>query len=75
MRVPAVRVGHTAGVLAPDEVITCVECGGEAHLLSYPPEDEPWMPGDVVSYRCSQCLDRFDIVLEDDALSDDARDA
>jgi DNA-directed RNA polymerase subunit RPC12/RpoP len=56
--------GHT-GPVAPDEVIVCVECGGRAHLLSWPPEDGRWLAGDVVAYRCADCLDRFDIVLDD----------
>jgi hypothetical protein len=46
--------------------ITCVDCGGICHLLSYPREDEPWEPGDVVAYRCADCGDRWDIVLEDE---------
>jgi hypothetical protein len=49
--------------------IVCVDCGGRCHLLSYEPH-EGWEPGDVVAYRCEDCLDRWDIVLEDD--DDDA---
>jgi hypothetical protein len=52
-----------AVVLRVDEIIVCVDCGGRAHLLSYPPH-EGWEPGDVVAYRCEDCLDRWDIVLE-----------
>ena len=33
------------------------------HLLSHPPPDEPFEPGDVVAYRCADCMDRWDIVL------------
>ena len=50
---------------AADEVIVCVECGGRAHLLSHPPPDEDFEPGDVVAYRCEDCLDRFDVVVAD----------
>ena len=25
-----------------------------------------WLPGDIVAYRCADCLDRWDIVLPDD---------
>jgi hypothetical protein len=50
----------------PAEVIICVDCGGRAHLISFPPEDDAWEPGDIVSYRCADCLDRWDLVLEDD---------
>jgi hypothetical protein len=63
-------------MLEPDPVITCVDCGGRAHLLNRPdvdPEDaaaETWAPGDIVSYRCEDCLDRWDLVLDDDAVDD-----
>jgi len=47
-------------------VIVCVECGGRAHLLApYPPGETP-QPGDVLAYRCERCLDRWDVVLEED---------
>ena len=32
-----------------------------------------WYPGDIVAYRCQDCLDRWDIVLEDDDAVDDDR--
>jgi len=48
------------------ESIICVDCGGTCHLLSYEREDEPFEAGDVVAYRCSDCMDRWDIVLEDE---------
>ncbi|NBP41894.1 MAG: hypothetical protein EBU22_06550 [Actinobacteria bacterium] len=48
---------------APSESIICVDCGGTAHLLTHPPEDEIWLAGEVVAYRCSDCRDRWDIVL------------
>lgn len=46
------------------EIITCVDCGQKAHRLSYPPE-EGWQDGDVVAYRCSGCMDRWDLVIGD----------
>jgi hypothetical protein len=52
------------------ETIVCVDCGGVCHLLSHPPPDEPFGPGDVVAYRCSDGMDRWDIVIPDE---DDAR--
>ncbi|MCU0270954.1 MAG: hypothetical protein MUF83_20235 [Acidimicrobiales bacterium] len=45
--------------------ITCVDCGGTAHLISYEP-DEGWEPGDVAAYRCEDCNDRWDIELSAD---------
>lgn len=50
---------------SPPEVITCVECGGVAHLISYLPEDEPVEPGQPLAYRCEDCLERLDLVWED----------
>ena len=56
-----------------DEVITCIDCGEPCHLLSYPPEDGQWQPGDVVVYRCTGCGDRWDLVVsnEDGSIPDD----
>ena len=56
---------------APAEVITCVDCGGRAHLISFPPEGGRWEPGEVVTYRCADCLDRWDLVLEEDDVDGD----
>ena len=47
------------------EHIVCVDCGGLCHRLSYEPH-EGWEPGDVVAYCCEDCLDRWDIVLEEE---------
>jgi len=46
--------------------IHCVECGGTCHRLTQRPDDDPFLPGDFVAYRCPDCLERFDIILEDD---------
>jgi len=46
--------------------ITCVECGGVAHLVSFAPPDEGFQPGDIVTYVCEDCGHRVDVVLEDD---------
>jgi hypothetical protein len=55
----------TIGPVEVTESIVCVDCGGTAYRLSYPPH-EGWQPGDVVAYRCGDCLDRWDLVLEED---------
>lgn len=48
-------------------IIVCVDCGGRAHLLTYLDDEvSPLRPGDVVAYRCEDCLDRWDIELPDD---------
>ncbi|MFN8039718.1 MAG: hypothetical protein U0Q07_10970 [Acidimicrobiales bacterium] len=48
------------------ETIVCVDCGGRCHRLSYERPDEPFGPGDVIAYRCEDCLDRWDVVLPDE---------
>lgn len=47
------------------ETITCIDCGGTCHRLSYAPHEGD-EAGDVVAYRCPDCLERFDMVLEPD---------
>jgi len=54
---------YGARVQVPEHIV-CVDCGGRCHLLSYPP-DEGFVPGDVVAYRCEDCLDRWDLVMDD----------
>ncbi len=48
------------------DVITCIDCGQSAHRLTPPPE-EGWEVGDFVAYRCSGCMDRWDMVVADPA--------
>jgi hypothetical protein len=57
-------------MLQPDAIITCIDCGGRAHLLTPPREDGRWEVGDVVAYRCEDCLDRWDLVLDEDERPD-----
>ena len=49
--------------LAPEAEIVCVDCGGRCFLLTQPSEDGVWYPGDIVSYRCQDCRDRWDLIL------------
>lgn len=53
--------------MRPPQTIACVDCLGEAHLISFlPPENEPDPePGTAFAYRCADCLERFDVVMED----------
>lgn len=64
------RNGILVAVLQPDQQITCIDCGGRAFLLTRPREDGVWLEGDIVAYRCEDCLDRWDLVLEDDDPTD-----
>jgi hypothetical protein len=53
-----------------------VDCGGTCHLITPPNEDSTWFPGDLVTYRCEDCRDRWDLLLPDDwASNDDPRDS
>ncbi len=54
--------GQYRDPMKPPDTIVCVDCLGTCHLLSYPPE-EGFEPGDIVAYRCKDCLDRWDIEL------------
>ena len=47
------------------ESITCVDCDGIAHLLTTWVTDTPPEPGDILSYLCASCWERFDLVWED----------
>jgi hypothetical protein len=54
--------------------IDCVECGGLAFLVGDEPE-MGWAEGDLLVYRCRDCSDRFDLVVEaGDLAEDDASD-
>ena len=53
-------------MITPSESIVCVDCGGPCHLITFPPEDGLWEAGDVVTYRCRDCRDRWDLVFTDD---------
>jgi len=53
-------------VSQPPKEITCIECGGTAHLLSYVADDEDTdLDGLALAYRCSDCMDRFDVIWEE----------
>ncbi len=53
-----------------EQTITCVECGGVAHLLTHRPADDPFIPGDVAAYTCVDCNHRLDVVLDEDEAAD-----
>lgn len=60
---------HALAMEIPTTIV-CIDCGGTAHLLTHQRVDEPWAAGDVVAYRCADCLDRWDMELTEDDLSD-----
>jgi predicted RNA-binding Zn-ribbon protein involved in translation (DUF1610 family) len=48
-----------------DALIDCIDCGGRCHLLVTWAPDDPPQPGDVVMYRCEDCLDLWHVVVPD----------
>jgi hypothetical protein len=50
--------------------IVCVECGGAARLATPIGDDDDLEAGEVVVYRCDDCYGRFDVVVDEDDLSD-----
>ncbi|WCO68395.1 hypothetical protein PO878_06590 [Iamia majanohamensis] len=56
------RGDGAGGPLVPEE-IDCIDCGGRCGRITFPPEEGGWEPGDVVAYRCEDCLDRWDLVV------------
>jgi hypothetical protein len=51
--------------------IVCVECGGAARLATPLRDDDEIAAGEVVVYRCDECYGRFDVVVDEDDLTDD----
>ncbi len=48
---------------SPIAIIVCVDCGGRAHLVQPGTDESPYVEGDIASYRCEDCLDRWDLVV------------
>lgn len=48
------------------ETIDCIDCGGRCHLMVTWAPDEPRYPGDIVTYRCEDCLDMWYLEVPED---------
>ena len=57
--------------MAVSEHIDCMECGGRASLLQPLDPEEPPAAGDVLAYRCPDCAERWDVVVDEDDLTED----
>lgn len=55
--------GHDESL--PDTIV-CVDCGGVCHRVM-PPMEGGDRTGDIVTYRCEDCLDRWDLIAGDPA--------
>lgn len=42
-----------------------MDCDGTAYPLVEYAEDAPPEPGDIVPYRCADCTERWDLVLDE----------
>lgn len=56
--------------VTPPPQIVCVECGGTAYVLHALGAEDTFQAGDVVAYRCPECLERFDVELSDEDAED-----
>ena len=54
----------------PTEIIVCVDCCGRAHLVQPADPESPYKEGDIATYRCEDCLDRWDLVHTADDVDD-----
>jgi hypothetical protein len=50
------------------DTIVCVDCGGTCHRVPIDPPARGWQAGDVVTYRCSDCVDMWHIEVDQDDL-------
>ena len=51
---------------APPEIV-CVDCLGSCVMQRHP--DTEWEPGDIIAYRCRDCMDVWYIEIDaDDAV-------
>ena len=65
MSAPGGPVDESGAPLVP-ETIECVDCGSTAHLISRPDDTGRFWPGDLVVYRCEDCLDRWDLIVPEE---------
>lgn len=54
----------------PPREIVCVDCDSQAFLLERLEENEEVESGTVLSYRCKDCMDRWDLVMDFEDESD-----
>jgi hypothetical protein len=52
------------------ERIACMECDGEAVLVQQLTDEDEIEPGDVLVYRCPDCHQRWDVVVDEEDLAD-----
>ncbi len=50
--------------------IDCMECGGRAELVQRIEPDDDVEPGDIVTYVCGECAQRWDVVVDETDVDD-----
>lgn len=50
------------------DTILCVDCGGMCHRIPFEAPELGWRPGDVVAYRCADCVDVWYLEVDEDDL-------
>lgn len=53
-------------MIKPDITMPCVDCDGSLHLLTLIEDEVPLQSGEVLIYRCDSCMERFDVIWEED---------
>lgn len=51
--------------------IDCMECGGDAYLAQALEPDDAVEAGDILTYICRDCAQRWDVVVDDEDVTDD----
>lgn len=51
--------------------IDCMECGGDAFLAQPLDPEDVLEAGDILTYLCRDCAQRWDVVVDDEDLRDD----
>ncbi len=52
--------------MAVADAIDCVDCGARCHRIPFEVPELGWQPGDVVTYRCADCVDLWYIEVHED---------
>lgn len=50
----------------PEATIPCVDCDGSLHLLTVIEAEVPLEASEVLVYRCDSCMERFDVVWQEE---------
>ncbi len=63
---PDLQPTDASGDPLVSRTIDCIDCGSVAHLMTPPDDTGRYWPGDLIVYRCEDCLDRWDLIVPDE---------